>query len=517
MAGSLLVALLAIAGLTVAARRLRLPDPLLFLIGGIALAFVPGLPPLPYDSDVVFLVFFPVLLFSTALHTSWNDLRPNALTSLRAALGTVLATTLAVGLVAHTILPGLSWTVAFLLGAILSDPDFRFFFTLAERVRLPRPMRTTLAGEGLLEGTTQIVLYLTLSAAVTSGNLAPLTLASDLLLGPLIGGGVGLAAAWTLGRVDRRLTDPAVTTTLLLAAPFVAYFPAEAVGGNRLTAVVAAGLYLGWTHDVTQSPLARLSGGAVLTSLVLLVNGFIYLPAGLALPDLLGRVEQSSFELVTWTLAITLTALVVRVAWIFGAGSMISALRRRVDPGAQMSRAAMVLQSWAATRGAFAVASALALPLVTESGVPFPQRDLLIALSLSVALLSIAVQGLTLPVLLRHLHLPEDYRGERELALARRSTASAALEALERLDRQGRLSTKVAEILRPHYEDRLERYGAAGDDGAVGSTPDAGVRLGLLDAERTGLRRLRDDNSISDAVFRQVQREIDLAEEYFRT
>lgn len=514
MADALLVVLLSVAALSAIARRLRLPEPLLFLLGGGALSFVPGLPTVTYDADIVFLVFFPVLLFSAALDTSWNDLRPNALPTVRSALGIVITTTLLVGLIAHALIPELPWAAAFLLGAILADPDFRLFLSLAERVRVPRPMRVVLGGEGLFEGTAQLVLYLALSAAVTTGTFTLSDVAADLVIGPVLGFVVGLAAAWLLSEVDRRVQDPALSITLLLAAPFVAYFPAEALGGNRLTAVVAAGLYLGWTRDVTGSAATRLSVPAIWAVLALIVNGFIYVPAGLALPDIIGRLGQAPLQLAGWVLALTVGVLAARLAWGLGVEGALAARRRHLSAGVQVSWAELALGSWAATRGVFALASALALPLATEAGAPFPQRDLLIALSLGVVLVSIAVQGTLLPVLLRRIGLPEDFRGEREEALAWQATAEAALRRLEALQRERALPDEVAQTLRLQYRSRRERYSAA-PDGRVAPAADLAARYELIAAERTSLRRLRDEDRISDTVFRNVQRELDLTEQYF--
>jgi len=505
--------LVSVVALTVLARRLRLPEPLVFLVGGAALSLVPGLPTVTYNAEVVFLIFFPVLLFSAAFGTSWNDLRPNALPIVRSALGMVMTTTLLVGVVAHAMIPDLGWATALLLGAILADPDVRLFFGLAGRVRVPRPVRVVLGGEGLFEGTAQLVLYLALSAAVTTGTFAASALVKRLVLGPILGGAVGLAVAWLLGQVDRRIQDPALSIILLLAAPFIAYFPAQALGGNRLTAVVAAGVYLGWTHDVTTSSIARLSTPAVLSVLALVVTGFIYIPAGIALPDILARSGQTPLELIGWTTALTAAVLAARLAWGMGVEGAFAALSRRRGRGGA-TRGELALASWAATRGAFALASALALPLVTQTGAPFPHRDLLIALALTVVLLSVIVQGASMPTLLRRIRLPADYRGEREEALAWQATAQAALERLDVLEREQSLPDGMVGALRFQYRTRLERYRAA-EDRAVETSPDLDTQRELIAAQQRALRRLRDDDRISDTVFRAVQREIDLMEQYF--
>ena len=510
MVDGLLVVLLAVVGLTIAARRLALPESLLFLVGGIALSAIPGIPTVGYDADVVFLVFFPVLLFVAASETSWNDFRPNAAPVLRAALGIVITTTLAVGLAAKALVPDLSIAAAFLLGAILADPDFRLFFTLTRRIKVPRPMSVVLGGEGLFEGTAQLVIYLALSAAITTGAFTAIGLGVDLVLGPLIGVAVGAAAAWAIGRIDRLISDPALSIGLLLASPFIAYLPADAVGANRITAVVAAGLYIGTARDMTTTPTTRLSTPPVLEVLRLVINGFIYLPAGFALPTVFGRVEQSAGELVGWIVVLGSVVLLTRVAWSFGVEGLL--FRRRRGRHDLVTWGELTLTSLAATRGAFALASALALPLVTGTGAPFPQRDLLIALSFGVVLFSVTVQGALLPVLLKRIALPYRYRNEREEALACEHTSAAALRRLDALEAQ--LRGVALDGLRLEYRSRHQRYGAAVDGTAL-APEELHVRRELHVAEREALRELREANRISIGVFRAVQREIDLSETYF--
>ena len=512
MVESLLVVLLAVVGFTVLGRSLRIPESLVFLVGGIGLSLVPGLPTVAYDADVVFLVFFPVLLFAAAYETSWNDVRPNAGPVLRAAIGIVIATTLAVGFVAKSLLPDLPWAAAFLLGAILADPDFRLFFTLTQRIKVPRPTTVVLGGEGLFEGTAQLVLYIALAAAVTSGALTAGDLAMDLVIGPFLGAAVGLAAAWVIGKVDRLIADPGLSIAVLLASPFIAYLPADAVGGNRITAVVAAGLYIGTARDMTTTPLTRLSTPAVLEVLRLVINGFIYLPAGFALATVVDRVDAGFGELAAWIGGLTAVVLAVRVAWSIGVEGVLFQGRR--GWGGQATWGELVVMSLAATRGAFALASALALPLVTADGVPFPQRDLLIALSLGVVLLSVALQGVILPLLLRRISMPYRFRNEREEALACVHTAAAALRRLDALEAGRNGGDDVFAGLRLEYRSRHQRYGTA-VDGNARPPEELEVRLELHMAEREALRELRDTNRISNGVFRAVQREIDLSETYF--
>lgn len=515
MVEALVVTLGAIVALAVLARRLGLPEPLVFVLGGAGLGLVPGLPLVSYDSNAVFLVFFPLLLFSAAWTTSWNDFRPNAPTIVSLGLGAVVATTLVVGVVAKALIPGLSWPLCFLLGVILADPDFRTFFAVAARVGMPRRVTTVLGGEGLVEGTAQLTLYLAFSAAITAGAFSFFDVARALVVGPIIGAAVGLAMAWLVYQVDLRMPDPSLSITLSLLAPFAAYLPALAVGGNRLAAVAVAGLYLGWRADVTESPAVRLNADAAWLVLAFLLNGFVYVPAGMALPGVLRDLGGVSYAaLLGWVLALTLAVLATRFLWVLGVHTLVRAVRGLLGRRTDVAWSERILFAYAPTRGAFAVASALALPLSAGAGEPFPARDLLIALSVGVMLVSVAAQGLTLPGLIRAIDLPEDLGSEREENLAWRKGAEAALERIDELADGRRVPEELAKGLRLQYRDRLRRYGSVPDGRLPGTAPDIGVRKDLIGVERAALLRLREEDAISDTVFRRVERELDIMELY---
>ena len=505
---------MAVAAFAVLARKLGLPEPLVFVLGGAGLALLPWVPTFAYDSNAVFLVYFPILLGAAAYTTSWNDFRPNAAAIIPLGLGAVAATTLGVGVVARVAIPDLSWPLCFMLGAILADPDFRVFGALASRLEVPRPVTTVLGGEGLVEGTAQLTLYLALSAAVTAGVFSFVDVAREIVVGSVVGVAVGLAVAWVVYQVDRRVPDPTISVVLTLLTPFAAYLPAAPLGGNRIAAVVAAMLCLGWLQDVSQSAAFRRSATGFWTVLVFLINGFVYVPAGMALPEALdGVAGRPPAALVGWILLLTLAALLTRAIWVLGGEVVIQGVRRLLRRSAPITWSAVVLGAFAPTRGAFAVASALALPLVVASGAPFPQRDFLIVLSLGVAIASIAIQGAALPRLIGALDLGDDHRREREENLAWRTTAEAALQRLDELVQERAVPEDVANVIRRQYGGRLDRYSAT-EDGAAEASPDLPVRKRLLEAERAALLRLRGDDTISNAVFRDVQRELDANDAY---
>ena len=506
MAQSVLTLLLAVVTLAWLAHLLRLPRPFVYLGGGVALGLVPGLPPIPFDSAAVFLLFFPILLYAAAEGTPWNDFRPNAASSISLGLVLVVLTTLAVGLVVHA-LTGLPWALAFLMGVIVADPDIGLFSTFAANQEVPQPIRVVLSGEGLAEGTAMLLLYLALSDAVTQGDFSLLTLGLDFVIGPVIGGVVGLAVAWVLGFIFPRSTDTTVSLALWLAMPFAAYLPAQALGGVRLAAVVTAGLYTGWKTEPKLKAGTRLRGRAVWAVLVFLINGAVYVPAGAALPRVLGSLEVAWPTFLAWSLVVALVVIIVRAAYVLGGNLVVKVFRRKgLAPWPHL-----VLGALASTRGAFALASSLALPQSLVDGSPFPSRDLMIALSLGVVIASLALQAPLIWWLLRALTLGHDERRREQEALAWERTAEAALAELGRLEECEEVTGTVAEDIRRQYRNRAARYD--GEDSRR-EAPDMLARRALLAAERRELAKLKRDDAISDAVFGQVQHELDLIEAY---
>src|SRR5918997_1773898 len=412
----------AVAALATLARRIRVPYPILLVIGGLALAFVPGLPPVELDPELVFLVFLPPLLFSSAYLTSWRDFRRNLRPIGLLAVGLVLFTVVGVAAVAHYVAE-LPWTAAFVLGAVVSPTDAIAATAIAQRLGVPRRIVTVLEGESLLNDATGIVAY-RIAASVAAG-FATFSLWGAVLqfvVGAVGGIAVGLVAGWVVIRAFELLNDTPVEIVVSLLAPFAAYLTAEELphllwhellgfGGepffSGVLAAVAAGLYVGRFSPTIMSPTSRLEGGAVWNVVVFLLNGLAFILIGLQLPRVLAGLQDQQYstgELLWYAAAVSLAVIAVRVLWIFPATYLprvaFRSIRER-DPSPPWRN--IVVISWAGMRGVISLAAALALPLQTVSGAPFPQRDLILFLTFSVILETLAVKGLSLPVLIRAL------------------------------------------------------------------------------------------------------------------
>jgi monovalent cation/hydrogen antiporter len=530
---AILVLLVAVAALATLANRIGVPYPILLVLGGLTLGFVPGLPRIELEPDVVFLLFLPPLLYVSALFTSWRDFRANLRPISLLAIGLVLMTTCAVAAVAHWAIE-LPWAAAFALGAIVSPTDAIAATAIAQRLGVPRRIVTILEGESLVNDATGIVAYRIAVAAVVSGTFSLWEAGLQFVVGATGGVAVGLAVGWAVLWARRHVSkDPSVQNTISLLTPFAAYLLAEelppylwhsllALPGelhfSGVLSVVAAGLYLGRRGPYFISPETRLQGYAFWELVTFLLNGLIFGLIGLQLGGIVGGLsEYSVADLVLYAGLISLTVILVRVVWVFPATYVprwaSRALRER-DPSPPWQAVSVV--SWTGMRGVISLAAALALPLTTETGAPFPGRDLILFLTFCVILATLVVQGLSLPALIRALRLEDDGTREREEITGRIEVAGAALTRIEELATEDWVREETAERLRGLYNYRRSRFSSRfdGDEDGLEERSVAYQRLmrDLLRTQRRTLIRLRDEGRIGDEAMHRIERDLDLEE-----
>src|SRR6202040_3696645 len=267
--------LIVVATLAILAKKVAFPYPVLLVLGGLALGFVPGLPAVQLEPDVVFLFLLPPLLYPAAIFTSWRDFRANLRPILFLAIGLVLLTTAFVAVVVHA-LSGLPWAAAFILGAIISPRDAVAATAITSRLRVPRKIVTVLDGESLVNDATALVAYRFAVAAMISGTFSLPEAIGRFLLVALGGTGIGLAVGWLASHVQRRLDDPPVQMTISLLTPFAAYIPAERLHLSGVLAVVAVGLFLGWRGPQILTARTRLNLYVFWEMTVFLLNGLIF-------------------------------------------------------------------------------------------------------------------------------------------------------------------------------------------------------------------------------------------------
>ena len=510
----LLVGIVAFASL---ASLLRVPYPITLVLGGLAIGFIPGVPSPELDPELVLLIFLPPLLYGAAFFTSLRDLRRNARPIALLSIALVFTTMGVVALIAHHVL-GLSWGVSFVLGAIVSPTDAVAPAEIMRRIGAPRQMITVVEGENLTNDWTALVLYRVAVAAVVSGTFSLFDATVEFLLSGVGGLAVGLVAGRIIRELRRRINDPPTEITISILSGYAAYLPAEELGFSGVIAAVTVGIYMGWHTPELTTPLMRLQGVSVWEILTFLLNAVLFLLVGLQMPGILEDLSgESAGELIAWALLISLTVVVVRLAWGFTVVFLVRALdRREVQRARRSTWQSRFVIGWAGMRGSVSLAAALAVPLETDSGAPFPERDLIIFLAFAVILVTLVGQGLTLAPLIKLLGIEDDGTEEREEIEARTRIAEAALARLDELGDEDWVREDTIGRVRGMYEYRRRRFTARsdGDGDAYEERTDQYLRLmyELYDAQREALIELRNSLEISDEVRRRIERELDLEE-----
>jgi monovalent cation/hydrogen antiporter len=515
--------LMIVAALDVVARRINLPYPVLLVLSGLALSMIPFLPHVGFDPQLALLLFLPPLLYPAALFTSWRDFVRNIRAITLLAFGLVLMTTVSVALVAHALVPGLPWPAALILGAIVSPPDAIAATAVLQRMQIPRRIVAILEGESLVNDAIALVVYRFGIAAVVTGTFS---LTDAVLKIPVVAIG-GVFVGWALGAgvhwLQRRLDDPPVQITISLLTPFSAYLPAEQLGLSGVLAVVTSGLYIGWHSPLMITARTRLEAFSFWRMIVFLLNGIIFILIGLQLPAIVsGLATESWATLLFHAAAVSATVVLTRLLWVFSAAYLPRLFRARMRPVDSPSRWQQVfIVAWSGMRGVVSLAAALALPLTTAGGAPFPGRNETIFLSFSVILVTLVFQGLTLPILVRALGIEDDGESHREERIARKKANQAALAYVERLaENPSQKSHNVERLsrLREEYRERLaqleycDELSAEPDPTLLPASHFNHLVREALQVERQTLVELRNQHQINDETLRLLQRDIDLAD-----
>jgi Na+/H+ antiporter len=509
--------LLAIAALAVLARIVHVPYPVTLVLGGAVIGFLPGVPSVELDPDLVLLIFLPPLLYGAAFFTSVRDLRRNAKPIAELSISLVLATMAAVALVAHEVI-GLDWGPAFVLGAIVSPTDAVAPAEIMRRIGAPRRLIAIVEGENLTNDWTALVLYRFAIAAVATGSFSIWEAIPKFVATGLGGVAIGLVAGRIIREVRARIDDPPTEITISLLSGYAAYLPAEELGLSGVIAAVTVGLYMGWHTPQLTTPLMRLQGVAVWEILTFLLNGLLFVLVGLQLPGILdGLSGTSAGELMWWGLLVSGVVIVVRLVWMFLIPYAVQMADRREGEGPRTAPPAERLAiGWAGMRGSVSLAAALAIPLSVDAGGPFPDRELIVFLAFCVILVTLVGQGLTLGPLIARLGLQDDGVEEREERVARQRLAEAGIARIEELGEPDWIRPDSIERARAQLDYRRRRFGALvdGDDDGYEERADAWRRLmyDVYDAQRKHLVGMRNRGEISDEVRRKIERDLDLEE-----
>jgi monovalent cation/hydrogen antiporter len=510
--------LVVVAGLVVVANKLKIPYPVLLVLGGLALSFVPFLPVIRLDPNLVLFFFLPPLLYPAALFTSWRDFRRNLRPILFLAIGLVLLTMTVVAWVAHSFIAGLPWAATFALGAIVSPPDAEAAEAMLKHLRVPVRIQAVLGGESLVNDATALVTYQFAVAAMVTGQFSLGAASLRFVLAGAGGVALGLIVGVVMRWVQSRLDDPPVQITVSLLTPFAAYLLAERLYFSGVLSTVAAGVYLGW-HSTALSARARLQLQAFWEMVAFLLNGFIFIMIGLQLPGILHALSHEPFSrLTSYGLLISATVVFVRIAWVFPATYLprwLSPKLRARDPTPPWQHSVII--AWAGMRGVVSLAAAFALPLLLADRQPFPGRSYILFLTFCVILTTLVFQGLTLPILIRKLGVEDDGVIDKEERDARLQANDAAVDFVEQKALAEHFPEEVMERVRAEYCDRIEQLNTCWEEsenpGGVITTPIyQRLQRGALQVERQTIVALRNSQKINDEALRRIQRDLDLAE-----
>jgi monovalent cation/hydrogen antiporter len=514
---ALVAILVSVALLLVAADRTSIPYPILLVVGGLGLGFIPGIPEVELPPDLVLIAVLPPLLYGAAFFTSLRDLRENAFAITLLAFGLVLTTMVIVAVVAHVLIPGLSWSTAFVLGAVVSPTDPTAATAIAERLGLPRRLIALIEGESLVNDGTALVAYKFAVVAVVSGTFSFADAAGSFVLNVIGGIGIGLAVGFLVRQVRRRVKDPALAITLSLMSGYLAYLPATAAGVSGVLAAVTIGIYMGWYTPELTTWQTRLQGIAVWEITFFLLNALLFALIGLQLPVIVDALSgYSASRLLAYAAAVALAVVAARFLWVVPGTYVTAWTRRKKRPISNPGRASIII-GWSGMRGAVSLAAALALPLTTDAGSAFPDRELVIFLTFGVILASLVVQGLSFPALLKLIGLEDEGRTEKEENKARIYATEAALARLDELADEDWVRDDTLERVRAMFNFRRQRFRSRFDpesDGQIESRSLDYQRLlrELLIAERDAVFDLRRQRRIDDLVMRRVIRDLDLEE-----
>ncbi len=495
------------------ANRLRIPPPSLLVLVGLIVGLLPGVPAIRVSPDVVSFVVLPPLLWAATDDLPWRDLRAVWRPVVVLAVGLVLASAGAVaGVLAW--LTAVPLSMAFVLGAVLASTDPVAVSALGRRLSLPPRVQALVQGESLFNDATSLVLFQIAVSFAVSGS-ASMGVGGALWHGVvqfvlLAGGGAvagGLVAAVVMA-VRSRITDPVLESVVALIAPYAAYVAGAALRVSGVTAVIVAGLMIGARRTRITTAATRLQVHAVFQTVIFLLESVVFSLIGLELPTLVSDLGQAGlWPLVA--LAIAATLLVTRVLWVFPLWA-----GRQWRQGRRPSWAVPAVISWAGTRGVVPLAAALSIPLTTDSGAPLPHRDLLLVLAVTVIVISLIVQGLTLEPLVRRTAVGQPVAStQQEEAAARLRLAEAGIARLDELAAREEVPDaeidRIRRVLNTRIGDARARLHEDGDAGQ-GARSRRDIHRDVIAAENAELAGLYAAGTISAATRQRLQRVLDL-------
>ncbi len=515
---TLLFLLAVLVVVAVVARRLNTAPSILLVIAGIALALLPDLPRIELAPELVLLGILPPLIYSAGVAMSWREFRFNLRPIALFAFGCVVFTTCAVAAAAHWLL-GMPLAVGFVLGAIVAPPDAVAPIAIVRRLGVPRRIVVVLEGEGLANDATALILYRFAVVAVSTGLFSFKSAAGEfalIVVGEIV---YGIAVGWLSLRLRRWARDPRVEITLSLLTPYAAFLLPQQLGGSGVLATVAAGLFVSWNGPLLIPAATRLQGIFFWDLVVYLLEGFVFLVTGMQVRTVFIQMQAVPWHHFAYAILLTVAVVIAtRFIWVYPAALLprwLSPALARLDPLPPWRW--LFFLGFVGVRGVVSLAAALAIPLYTAAGEPFPDRNLILFVTFGVIVVTLIGQGLLLQPLVRWLGLNEHAAGERrrenEAELAARAGAlDLARSRLDGFVADGRVSPEALAVLQARHDYRAGRLPGQTPEAKDAAMVAADLRAELIAAERDYIYRMLQEGRITDEARRRIERELDLEE-----
>jgi Na+/H+ antiporter len=516
---------IAVSVLVMISQRLRISYPIFLVLGGLAISFIPGIPHINIDPELIFLIFLPPLLYDAAWNTSWKEFWRWRRVITVFAFGLVIITSCVVAFVSDALIPGFTLSLGFLLGGIISPPDAVAATSVLKGIKVPKRLVAILEGESLINDASSLIVFRFALAAVLTGTFVWHKALVDFSVVTLMGIVVGLVVAGIIYAFYKWLpTTPSIDTAISFAAPYLMYLTAETFHFSGVMAVVSGGLFISNRSHEIFTHSTRLQAVSLWTTIVFVLNGLVFMLIGLELPVIMeGLGEYSLAEAIGYSLVITLVIIVTRIGFTMFTVVFTMFISRYIttadsNPGWR----GPLLVGWAGMRGVVSLASALSIPLLLSTGEAFPHRNLILFIAFVVILITLVFQGLTFPLVIRLVNYkdPDNEVPEKEqLSSIHRQLLEAALRKLK-----NKYSKESAENeLVINLKNRLEKEiffhtGGAGDGDASHpewrqTTEYHRIFADIIKTQRNELMNIRGKQHFDDEVLRRVEMLIDLEEE----
>jgi CPA1 family monovalent cation:H+ antiporter len=514
--------LFVIAMLVMLSNKLRISYPILLVLAGLLIGFIPGIPSIDLQPDLVFLIFLPPLLYAAAWNTSWKDFWKNKRPISLLAFGLVISTSAAVAYISHAMIPDFSLAMGFMLGAVISPPDAVAAASVLQGLKVPKRVLTILEGESLINDAASLIVFRFALAAILTGKFVMWKATGDFFLVVVMGIAVGLAIALIVYAVHRFLpTTPSIDTAITIISPYIMYIAAEHFHFSGVLAVVTGGVFLSVRSHVIFSYNTRIQAYSVWETIVFMLNGFVFILIGLQLPHIIAGLGQYSIaDALLYGVIISGVTIIIRIIWVYPGAYVPRFLFKSIrEKESRPSWQTVFVVGWSGMRGVVSLASALAIPLTLTTGEQFPHRSLILFITFIVILFTLVLQGLSLPWIIRLLKIKGDQENAAEqetevrLRLAKASlehmvnkyndelgTVDAYIRLKERYERMidianKRLSTENNTIAAPAF---LPTYRQ--------------MLLDIISVKRKELKDMHRDKSYPDELLRNKEWELDLEE-----